>query len=428
VSSITHNKYRKGTKFKVSWPSLPSFSAQPLRIDLIQKQYNHDVAILEYSMVSPLYFDTVKTGVLVEFTWTQEGLSRTWVGYVSSIDRIVNSSRDVAMKIHCVGASYPLKQRATRVFYNSSVPEAVQVIAKEFGLNYSGVNDARRFPQLAMTGHSYWEWMHEQAKKIGYGLVIDGTNLTFKPIDNIIDEHFSTTPVMSFDSTPTVLNTMYLDRTLDYFKAFNGEHIENVPEMRMNKVVGGVDPITNIASVHVSKPNQLGNSVRDNVSDVLFNDFKTGIVANGGIAVTQAADGIANTSRFALPAHAKGQGDPRLMPFGTVLIQGTGELTDGYWLIKEVTHTLHRVGDYMAELRLASDGLGDTSESVFRSRDNTTKGSVNLNEALKNKGKHSKLFSRSDAKAVFGHHMVKADNQGYNRTPAVWKSGKASAV
>jgi tRNA A37 threonylcarbamoyltransferase TsaD len=36
------------------------------------------------------------------------------------------------MKIHCVGASYPLKQRATRVFYNSSVPEAVEVIAKEF--------------------------------------------------------------------------------------------------------------------------------------------------------------------------------------------------------------------------------------------------------------------------------------------------------
>jgi hypothetical protein len=221
---------------------------------------------------------------------------------------------------------------------------------------------------------------------------------------------------------------LYLDRTLDYFKALNGEHIENVPELRMNKVVGGVDPITNVASVYTSKPNYLGNSIRDDVSDVLFNDYRTGEVANGGNAVAQAAEGSAHISRFSLPAHAKGQGDPRLIPFGTVLIKGTGELTDGYWLIKEVKHTLHRVGDYMVELRLASDGLGDTSESVFRSRDNTPKGSVNLNEALKNKGKHSKLFARSDAKAVFAHHMVKVDNQGYNRSPAVWKSGKASAV
>lgn len=428
MSDITHNKYRKGTTFSVTWPSLPSFTTKPLRIDLIQKQYSHDVAILEYSLVSPLYFETIKTGVLVEFTWTQEGLSRTWVGYVSSIDRVVNSRRDIVMKVHCVGASYPLKQRATRIFYNSSIPEAIGTIAKEFGLNFSGVNDSRRFPQLSMAGHSYWEWMHEQAKRIGYALVVDGTNLTFKPIDDVIDEHFSTTPVMSFDNTPTVTNTMYLDRTLDYFKALNGEHIENVSELRMNKIVGGVDPITSIPTIAIGKPNILGNSVRDKVSDVLFNDYKTGEVANGGHAVAQAAEGIANTSRFSLPADAKGQGDPRLMPFGTVLIKGTGELTDGYWLVKEVKHSIHKVGDYMVELKLAADGLGNTTESVFRSRDNTTKGSVNLNEALKNKGKHSKLFSKTDAKPVFLNQMIKTDNQGYNRTPAVWKSGKARAV
>lgn len=426
MSDVTHNKYRKGTSYKVSWPSLPSLSAQPIRIDLIQKQYNHDVVILEYSIVSPLYFDTIKTGILVKFTWTQEGLSRSWVGYVSSIDRVINSRRDITMKIHCVGASYRLKERATRVFINSSIPEAVQTIAKEFGLHYSGINDARRFSQLAMAGHSYWEWIQEQAKRIGYALVIDGTNLIFKPIDSIIDENFSTTPVMSFDTTPTPTNTMYLDRTLDYFMALNGEHIETGGELRVNKVVGGVDPITSTPSVYMAKPNALGKSVRNNVSDVLFTQYKSTEVANGGKSVAQAAEGIAHTSRFSLPANAKGQGDPRLMPFGTVLIKGTGELTDGYWLVKEVIHTLHRVGDYMATLNLLSDGLGNTKESVFRNRDNSARGSVNLNEALKNNGKQSGLFSENDAKAVFPYDIVKIDDQGFNRTPAVWKSGKAS--
>lgn len=427
MSSLVHNKFRKGTNFTVSWPSVPSFGLQPLRIDLIQKQYHHDVAVLEYSMVSPLYFDTVKTGLLVEFTWTQEGLSRTWIGYVSSIDRVVNSRRDIRMKIHCVGASYPLKQRVTRVFQNSTIPEAVEVISKEFGFNYRGVNDSRRFPQLTMAGHSYWEWMHEQAKRIGYVLVVDGTNLTFKPTDDVINEHFSTTPVMSYDPTPTTLNNLYLDRTLDYFKALNGEHIETAKELRMNKIVGGVDPVTNEVIVSTSQPNTLGNSIRDNVSDVLFDEYKTTEVANGGNAVIQAATGRAQMARFNLPAEAKGQGDPRLVPFGTVIIAGTGELTDGYWIVEEVTHSIHRSGDYMASLKIATDGLGNTSQSTFRSRDNSTVGSVNLNEALKNKGKHSRLFSREDARPVFFHNVVKVDNQGFNRTPASWRSGKAKA-
>lgn len=428
MSDVVHNKYRKGTKFTVTWPSLPSFKTLPIRIDLIQKQYNHDVAILEYSMTSPLYFETIKTGVLVEFTWVQEGMSRSWVGYVSSIDKVVNSRRDIAMKIHCVGASFPLKQRATRVFNNSSIPEAVEKIAKEFGLRYSGVNDSRKFPQLTMTGHSYWEWMQEQAKRIGYALVIDGTNLIFKPIDLVINESFSTAPVMSYDSTPTVTNTMYLDRTLDYFKALNGEHIEHDSEMRMNKIVGGVDPITNKLKISVAKPNLIGKSMRTDVSDVLFNDYKTSEVANGGSSVEHAALGLAHTSRFSLPADAKGQGDPRLAPFGTVLITGTGELTDGFWLVKEAHHTIHRSGDYMVELKLATDGLGKTKESVFRNRDKSTRGSVNLSEALKNKGKPKAPFQKKDARAVFYSNQVKVNNQGYNRTPAVWKDGRANQV
>lgn len=424
MSDIIHKKFRKGTRFSVSWPTLPSLTSQPIRIDLIQKQYSHDVAVLEYSLVSPLYFETIKTGVLVEFTWTQEGLSRSWVGYVSSIDRVVNSRRDISMKIHCVGASYPLKQRATRVFYNSSIPEAVESIAKEFGLKYNGVNHSRRFDQLSMAGHSYWEWMQEQAKRIGYVLIIDGTNLTFKPIDAVINEKFSTAPIMSFDTTPTPANTMYLDRTLDYFKALNGEHIETATELRMNKIVGGVDPITSKPLVSVSAPDSIGSSIRDATSDVLFDDFKTSEVANGGNAVTQAAEGIAHISRFALPADAKGQGDPRLGPFCPVFITGTGELTDGYWLVKEVKHILHRSGDYSAELKLVTDGLGKTTQSIFRNRDNTLQGSVNLNEALKNNGKQSKLFSRDEAVPVVISNIVKVGNQGYNRTPAVWKNGR----
>jgi hypothetical protein len=72
--------------------------------------------------------------------------------------------------------------------------------------------------------------------------------------------------------------------------------------------------------------------------------------------------------------------------------------------------------------------LGKTKESVFRNRDKSTRGSVNLNEALKNKGKPKAPFQKKDAKAVFYNNQVKVSNQGYNRTPAVWKDGRANQV
>jgi len=97
-------------------------------------------------------------------------------------------------------------------------------------------------------------------------------------------------------------------------------------------------------------------------------------------------------ARFNLPAVAKCQGDPRIRPFGTVFISGTGNLTDGFWVVREAHHMFHQVGDYMMQLKLATDGLGESSETPFRTRPDTNVGTVNLEEALMNNGVPSLFF------------------------------------
>jgi hypothetical protein len=418
---LEHNKYRRGTKYEVTWPTLSEFTVQPRRIDLIQKQYFHDVVILEFSRTSWLWFDTIKTGIPVQFTWTQENLTRTWIGHVSSISKDENSARENVMRIHCVSATYPLKQRTTRVFRNTTIPNAVEAIVKEFGFKFVGTNHPRVFSQLNISGHSYWEWIQEQAKKIGYGLIIDGLNFIFKPLDELISLGFSSAPILSMGASSTVpANQQYLDRTLDNIRVVNGEHVENVSELRMTKTVGGVDPVTSKSFISTTSPSDLGIKVRSAVGDVLFDDYKTDVVANGSSAVTFASEGAAQLARLSLPAIIKGQGDPRIRPFGPVLIQGTGLSTDGFWIVEEVTHMLHQVGDYTLKARIVTDGMGDSSTHPFRQRDTSLVGTVNLTEALKNGGKQLQNFDKKDVTIRPASAILSSKNQGFKRTPTSW--------
>ena len=424
---VEHNKYRKGTRYQVSWPTLSEFTVQPRRIDLIQKQYYHDVVILEFSKTSHLWFETIKTGIPVQFTWNQENLSRTWIGHVSAIDKDESAARENIMKIHCVSATYPLKQKSTKVFRNTTIPDAVELIVKEFGFKFVGTNHPRVFEQLNISGHSYWEWIQEQAKKIGYGLIVDGLNFIFKPIDELINLGFSSAPIMSMGSSSALAsNQQYLDRTLDNIKVVNGEHVENVSELRMTKTVGGVDPITSKSYVSTTSPGTVGVNVRSSVSDVLFDDYKTDVVANSASAVSFASEAASQLARLSLPAIIRGQGDPRLRPFSPVLLQGTGQPTDGFWIVEEVTHMLHQVGDYMVKARVLTDGMGDSASNSFRQRDTSLVGTVNLTEALKNGGKQLQTFDRKDVTVRSTSVILSTKNQGFKRTPTLWtvKRGK----
>ncbi len=418
---LEHNKYRRGTKFQVTWPTISEFTVQPRRIDLIQKQYFHDVVIFEFSKTSHLWFETIKTGVPVQFTWTQENLTRTWIGHVSAIDKDESPSRENLMKIHCVSATYPLKQRATRVFRQTTIPDAVSTVVKEFGFNFVGTNHPMVFEQLNLSGHSYWEWIQEQAKKIGYGLIVDGLNFIFKPIDELINLGFSSAPIMSMTASSAMpANQQFLDRTLDNIKVINGEHVENVSELRMTKTVGGVDPITSKSYVSTSSPGSVGSSIRQEVGDVLFDDYKTDVVAHGSSAVAYSSEAAAQLSRLSLPAIIKGQGDPRLRPFSPVLIQGTGQPTDGFWIVEEVTHMLHQVGDYSVKARILTDGMGNSASHSFRQRDTSLVGTINLNEALKNGGKQLQMFNKKDVAVKSSTLILSSKNQGFKRTPTSW--------
>lgn len=413
-------KFRRGTTIAVEFPTLPSLTKMPRRVDLYQKQNHHDVLIMEYATASTAWISMVKTGVPVVFKWSQNGVTNEWLGYVSHLSFQNKSGREKIMELRCVSASYPLKQRVNKVFKNKTIPQAVEELVKAQGMAFVGDPHGRVFDQLVVSGHSIWEWIQEQAKRIGYAVVMEGTTFYFRNIDKLIDTKSSSVPVLSYFNSDAPMNTQAIDRTLDSLRVLQGEHIEGQAHLRTNKIASGVDPITGKLFSTKKTPKKAGTSLRKNVGDVLFDEFSTDQVVNSYTAAKAAAEGAATMARMTLPAKIVGQGDPRIRPFSPIYIEGTGDSTDGYWIVKEVHHMFHKIGDYQIEATIATDGLGDNKATSFRRTPTSIVGTVDLNSAILNK-KHAKA-ARQGTKLQVKSPIIVQGNQGYNRTPTRWKS------
>jgi len=325
------------------------------------------------------------------------------------------------MTIVCVGSSFPLKARVAKVFTDSSIPEAVEKIVTEYGFNFIGDNSNQKFSQLTIAGLTYWEWIVEQAKRIGYGIIVDGMNFIFRPLDKLIDLGFSNAAILSIGDTTVPFNTQVLDRTLDRFTVISGDNIEDSVNYRTIKNVGGVDPITNAQYLSQASPAVTGTNLRDKTTDVLFSEYRTDRVVPGAAAAAVEAKGAAELARFNLPASVHGQGDPRIRPFSTAFISGTGNLTDGFWMVKEARHMFHKIGDYVIELKIATDGLGETVETSFRTRDPSNVGVIG-SDVLQNGGISSLYFNMDTVKLSSTDMIIKEGSQGFVKLPQQWKA------
>lgn len=412
-------KLRRGTTYKVSFPSMPSLTYKPAYIELTEKQYSHDVLVLQYLRTSGTWFEDIPTGLPVKVTWVQERRVREWVGYVSYVSKTVQGKLEKPMSVVCVGASYPLKERATRTFSNLTIPAVAAIIAKENNLHLIADPHPTVFPQLTLAGHSYWEWLTEQAKRIGFALRVDGTNLYLQRLDKAIDRKATDSPYLFFDGAYLAPGTQHNDRTLQKFTVLKGEHIESGSTLRANKNLGGVDPINGGSTGDAKRPDDVGQSLRDSVSDVLFQEYRSDQVVQSKSMARELAAGAAHLARLNLPAKINCMGDPRISPFAPVRIDGTGVKTDGVWVVQEAKHTIRSNGEYEIEAVIVTDGTGANKLSSMRPAINKEEGMVNIVAALNNSSSSGSAWG-SDIS--LGISAIRPKDEGFNRSSARWRA------
>lgn len=419
MTSKGAGQYRRGTRYSVSYPNLPSLVKEPAHVELRQNQYGHDILIMKFLMTSDYWASVLKTGEPVKFSWSNDKSTHEWYGYVNYVTHESAAQRKQEMEVHCVGSTFPMKNQVFRTFSNKSIPEVAGIIASENGFRFIGKNHQRRFETIHIANQSYWEWLVINAKKIGYGIVVKGMDLYYRPLDELIDQSMQDVPFLVSYGTQLPTNSLLLDRTLNYLKVYSGDYLENNQHKRASKLVGGVNPFTSQAFTAISTPAQTGVSLRSELSDVLFSEHHSEQVSNDLPSATLLADGLANLARFSIPARVRCQGDSRIRPFSPVYVEGTSAMTDGYWVVKDVIHRFALIGDYEIEMTVLSDGFGKVNETAIRKDFAGVVGTINVEHVLANR---QPIATTSDVVLDNKGNTYKETGHGFLKTPARWKA------
>jgi hypothetical protein len=407
---------RQGSGFTVSYPDFPGFTTVPQNFRLYQEAGKQDIIEITYPYSDSFYTKVLKTGVPLEVKWRNDSVSGEFFGYVYDSSPRTAQGMNRRVVVRGIGASLGLKQGEAKIWTNKTVTEVVEEISKKFKLKPNITPHPLRLSQITMTSHSYWEKIQELARKIGYVSQVSGTDLYFHPIDNMINQFMTVVPILSFEEAETREYSGPVSHTLDTFLPKVGDLSSGGTYSRKDKVIHGIDPLTAKSYTTTSSPNEVGKKLRSSTKDSLFKEVLSSSVSASPAVAKMIAEANANLSGFSILAEGTGQGNPNIAPYRTIEVNGTGSITDGYWVIKKVDHFVTWDGRYSVEFTCMTDGTGRNKASAFRPLTASTIPVRNIAHELTTGVSSKPTSTRISAPAT----MVKETQSGYKITPRRW--------
>jgi hypothetical protein len=407
---------RTGSRFKVTFPNFPSWDVTPQNVKIYQETGKQDIVELTYPRFSEFYLKSLKTGVPVQINWSNDKVSETFYGYVYDATSTVRQSLARPIIVRCIGASLSLKEGGNKIWKNKTAPDIVTEIAKSLKLKPVVSTHKMIFSQQSLAGHTRWEKIQELASRLGYVAHMNKTELHFHPIDKMIDKFMTTIPVMSFNNAYGNPYSEVLSQTLDVFKPRVGDFSDNRTFTRKEKILSGIDPVTGKSYTVNSSPNIVGKGLRKDTRDPIFKETLPYAITASQAMAQVIVDAHAQLSRFSIYAEGSGQGDPRIAPYRTIEVSGTGDSTDGFWVIKKAMHFLTFDGRYQVEFTCMTDGTGKNKASATRPSQAGLVPTRNVQQELITGGPSSPTSSKLSAPAP----LITANAGGFKVTPTRW--------
>lgn len=415
MNKTTQNRF--GTLFTVSYPDFPSFSVVPKGFTLIQETGKQDILEITYLQESTVFYKGLKTGSPIKLKWkTSNNIVGEFFGYVVDHTSTVQQTIRRPITVRAIGASLPLKEGGNKIWKKKTAPDIVIEIAKQFKLKPVVTPHPMIFNQQSMLNHTYWEKIQELARRIGYVAQVNGTELHFHPIDKMIDKFITTIPVLSFSEPFGSILSEVDSHTLDMFKPKVGDYIDKTSYSKKNKVVNGVDPFTGKYYSYSDSPTTSGKNLRTSNANPLFSETLSGSITGSAKMAETIAKAHAQLSRFSITADAASQGDPRIAPYRTVEINGTGSTTDGNWIVKKARHQCYFDGRYEVEFTCMTDGTGKNKSSVFRPETASVIPIRNIAEELSTGSTSKPTVTTLRSPQL----LVNKSNMGFKVTPSRW--------
>lgn len=408
-------KYRLGTRFNVSFPDFPGFGETPKTFRLIQEVGKQDVVYIRYPYQSPFYLKALKTGVPFLLTWKSEFGEGKFYGYVYDVTPVSGKGKDREVSVRGIGATINAKETDNKIWINKSASQIVQDIAKKLKLKPSITPSKVIFSQQSMLNHTYWDKVQELARRIGYVAQVYGTELNFHPLDVMIDKSMTTVPIFAFIDAEFPRFGAFYEHTLDDFRPVVGDATITSMFGKRDKTVSSINPYSAKSANYKSSPSSW-KKLRSSTKDPLFKESLTTTTASTPAMARAIADAQSKLSRYSIFAEGNGQGDPRVAPYRTIEVRGTGEFTDGYWIVTRVEHFVTWAGKYEVEFSCMTDGVGKNKKSANRPEKASDSPIRDVDFELKAKTSSKKTTTKLSSKAA----MIKQSSGGLKVTPRKW--------
>lgn len=407
---------RLGTQFTVTFPDFPTFNEQAKNFNLVQEMGKQDVIEVKFSYQSPFYAKALKTGTLMVVDWVNDSLKGKFTGYVYQVEVKTQKTPDREVIVKGVGASFSLKETDNKIWLNKSATQIVEEIAKKFKLKAKVTSHKTIFSQQSMVNHTYWEKIQELARRIGYVAQVYGTELHFHPLDIMIDQFSTQAPIMSAEDIELPMYASIYQRKLDSFIPAVGDTTALAMFNKREKTISGIDPLSAKPFSSSSSPNKW-KAIRKDTKEPLFKEsLSTTISVNQNMAKTL-VEGQSKLSKYSVFAEGHGQGDPGIAPYKTIDVRGTGEVTDGYWVITRAEHFVTWYGKYEVVFECMTDGTGKNKATSTRQENASSSPIRNIQFELLSKDVSRPTKTSISAPSA----MIKQTDSGFKVTPRRWE-------
>lgn len=329
-------------------------------ITITSAENEHDYAELHVSGLIPRFITEYINRPIylnIEYSPTQRTSFHGYVAFVEpkAVTRrgLINKSPIQSAVIACLGASYDMKAKKTKVWEQVTIKQVVTAIADTYNYSCQVPNNPYIFSRLVQSNESDMEFLVKTCRSLGYRVSTKGAHLHVYDPFQVISRNMPYAELTTL--TDTVANTRFAPgRVLE----FDGTFGSNTPYGTANSYV--IETLDNAGQLikHSATSEGMG------IGLTLPSRF-TDSMAVSSISL-DAVKKIGNSqirNRAPFHAHATVTGIPEVLVGSLVKLQKYNSKFDGYWMVSKVNHKVSRA-NYITELSLVKDSTND-SEPVL---------------------------------------------------------------
>lgn len=276
-------------------------------------------------------------------------------GYVASVepsfinsDGVVNGSTFQLVDLICMGASYKMRAKKTRLWENASIQSVTTTLAEEYRFSVSTVSESFAYPRIVQTQESDWEFLNKVADMYGLSISMHGTHIHVWNPMNALGRQISYHQLKNIKARNG--DTRTYPATILSMRGIFGDSIKPLSTHSISATV--LDNQGNTyTSNNFNETTGFGKHINIGITDNISINATSTAMADSLITANNRGINI-------LTAKLSVTGTAGVLPGGIVNISNFESNFEGFWYVKEVSHTVTR-DEFFTKMTVSREDTND---------------------------------------------------------------------